>query len=71
MTLRHYIKAKKVDIYNLGLQEMKEKGSARYKQSSIRKKLDHYSLDLEKHIVASTHDGAAVMRKYGADILKT
>ena len=68
MTLRHYIKDKKVDIYNFGLQKMKEKGSAEYIQSSIRKKLEDYSLDLEKHIVASTHDGAAVMRKYGADI---
>ena len=40
---------------------MKEKGSAAYMQCSIRKKLEDYSLDLEKHIVASTHDGAAVM----------
>ena len=68
MTLRHYIKDKKVDIYNFGLQKMKEKGSAEYIQSSIRKKLEDYSLDLEKYIVASTHDSAAVMRKYGADI---
>ena len=51
MTLRNYIKDKKVDTYNFGLEKIKEIGSAEYIQSSIRKKLEDYSLDLEKYMV--------------------
>ncbi|XP_075161719.1 uncharacterized protein LOC142234469 [Haematobia irritans] len=51
--------------YNLGLEEIKEAASAVNIQSIVENKLKDFGLNFENDVVASTHDGASVMKKYG------
>lgn len=70
VTLRCYEpKSSSFKIYNLGLEELKKKGTALNIYNSINKKLEEFGINFGKHIVCSTHDGAAVMKRYGEDIL--
>lgn len=56
------------EIYNLGLEQMKIAGSAVNVQQLVTKRLKEFMIDIEKDVVCSTHDGAAVMKKYGMNI---
>ncbi|XP_046801271.1 uncharacterized protein LOC124418588 [Lucilia cuprina] len=59
---------KTLEIYNLGLKEINIKANAFNLEQVIKAKLGEYSLNFERDIVASTHDGASVMKKYGNNI---
>lgn len=56
-------------VCNLGVEELKTRGTAENIRLSINDKLNEFGLNLNNDIVGSTHDGAAVMKKYGDDIL--
>lgn len=69
VTVRTYsAECKSFNIFNLGLEEVTVKGSAENLEMLIKKKLSEFSLHFERDIVASTHDGAPVMQKYGRNI---
>lgn len=54
--------------YVLGLVEIIGSCDALQLKSAVEEKLLEYGLNFNKHIVASTHDGASVMQKYGRNI---
>lgn len=56
------------EVLNLGLEEMKIRGTATNIEFLIKKKLEEFNINLESDVVASTHDGAAVMKCYGRNI---
>lgn len=52
----------------LGLAEIHGSCNASQLKNHIEKKLAEFGLNFEKHIAGSTHDGAAIMKKYGNEI---
>ncbi|KAI8114912.1 hypothetical protein CVS40_12775 [Lucilia cuprina] len=70
VSLRSYNPTKRThEVFNLGLEEIKIRGTAVNIEYLVKQKLDEFNLSLEADVVASTHDGAAVMKKYGTNIL--
>lgn len=51
--------------YKLGLIKIHGSCDAKKTEQLIRQKLEEFNLNFQEHIVASTHDGAQVMQKYG------
>ena len=52
----------------LGLVEIKKKAHAGNTEQYVKELLEEFNLDMYKDIVASTHDAAPVMVKYGDNI---
>ncbi|KAI8115015.1 hypothetical protein CVS40_12692 [Lucilia cuprina] len=57
-----------LEVFNLGLQQITTKGTAENIEKCIKEKLTEFKINLDTDVVASTHDGAAVMKKYGESI---
>jgi galactitol-specific phosphotransferase system IIB component len=55
-------------LYVLGLIEITGVGSSDKLVSLVKQMLKEYDVDVERDVIASTHDGAAVMKKYGRDL---
>lgn len=69
VTLRSYNSKESVfNIHNLGVEEIAVKGTAENIHNLISNKLNEFGISFERDVVGSTHDGAAVMRKYGEQI---
>ncbi|XP_073820143.1 uncharacterized protein [Musca autumnalis] len=69
ISLRTYNpKSRDFELFNLGLEYMKFEGTAENIQKLVSKRLEEFEIDMGRDIVASTHDGAAVMKKYGKNI---
>ena len=66
VTIKHFnSQSSTMENYNLGIEQIKDKATASNLKKIITDKLSEFSLDISSDIVASTHDGAAVMKKYG------
>ncbi|XP_046812397.1 uncharacterized protein LOC124421359 isoform X1 [Lucilia cuprina] len=66
--VKTYTEETSFKIFNLGLEELKAKGTAENIYGSIEHKLKEFGINFENDVVCSTHDGAAVMGKYGDNI---
>lgn len=54
--------------FNFGLDQLQIKGTAANICHLVKKRLNDFGINLDVDIVCSTHDGAAVMKKYGEEI---
>lgn len=62
------LETKQLENFNLGLQQLTARGTSENIENIVKQKLLDFNIDIDVDVVASTHDGAAVMKKYGESI---
>lgn len=56
---------KKFEVFVLGLVYIRSTCNAEQTKIYVENKLDEFEIDIQRDVISSTHDGAAVMVKYG------